>query len=322
MPITKEFKTIEQQVTVLEGRKLKFRNKKKAREILSKYNYFDIINGFETILLQPGKATKEYKNVYFEDFWDLYKFDMKLKKQTLFKVLDIKSRMRTSISYHFASIYCNTKSTTMNYINQACYQAPKPSDKYLMNKFNHFDLFRTARRDSKTGKIIKDSFIDALKKEKAYVGQYTNPPFWVVIKSLPLGSLYFNYLFLTNPVKQLVLNDFQFTLADSRVFEQAIYVLKEVRNQCAHLELITRFRLKRSPKLSNYIDVTNYADLSRSELNYMDVLKIFKMFGRIQDLKWIIIRFYIKMCIKGRKKIADKILAKMGRKSIWAWIKL
>lgn len=31
MPITKEFKTIEQQVTVLEGRKLKFRNKKKAR---------------------------------------------------------------------------------------------------------------------------------------------------------------------------------------------------------------------------------------------------------------------------------------------------
>lgn len=93
MPITKEFKTIEQQVTVLEGRKLKFRNKKKAREILSKYNYFDIINGFETILLQPGKATKEYKNVYFEDFWDLYKFDMKLKKQTLFKVLDIESRM-------------------------------------------------------------------------------------------------------------------------------------------------------------------------------------------------------------------------------------
>lgn len=51
MPITKEFKTIEQQISVLEARKLKFKNKKKAANILSKYNYFDIINGFETILL-------------------------------------------------------------------------------------------------------------------------------------------------------------------------------------------------------------------------------------------------------------------------------
>ena len=74
--------------------------------------------------------------------------------------------------------------------------------------------------------------------------------------------------------------------------------------------------------MNNFKDITDYAGLSKSVLNYMDVLKIFKMFGRIQDLKWIIIRFYIKMCIKGRKKIADKILAKMGRKSIWAWIKL
>lgn len=322
MPITKEFKTIEQQIVGLEGRKLKFKNRKKAIDILSKYNYFDIINGFETILLQSGTATKEYKNVYFEDFWDLYKFDMKLKKQTLFKVFDVESRMRTAISYHFASVHCNTTSTTMNYINRACYQAPNPSDTYLTSKFNHFDLFRTTQYDRRTGIVTRDSFIDALKQEKAYVGQYTDPPFWVVIKSLPLGSLYFTYLFLTNPVKQLVLGDFHLALSDSPVFEQAVYVLKEVRNQCAHLELITRFRLKRTRKLNFYNDVTNYVGLSRADLNYMDVLKIFKIFGGIQDLKWTVGMFYIKMCIKGRKKIADKILAKMGRKSLWAWIKL
>ena len=59
-------------------------------------------------------------------------------------------------------------------------------------------------------------------------------------------------------------------------------MLKEVRNQCAHLELITRFRLKRTRKLKNYNDVTKYAGLSRTDLNYMDVVKIFKMFGGIQ----------------------------------------
>lgn len=39
MPETKEFKTIEQQINALDERKLKFKNKTKAREILSKYNY-------------------------------------------------------------------------------------------------------------------------------------------------------------------------------------------------------------------------------------------------------------------------------------------
>ena len=321
MPETKEFKTIEQQINALDERKLKFKNKTKAREILSKYNYFDIINGFETILLQPETAIKEYKNVYFEDFWDLYKFDMKLKKQTLFKVFDIESRMRTAISYHFTSEYCNTIYTTMNYIKREFYQAPDPSDRYLTKKFKYFDLFRPTKYDGK-GAVTKASFIDALKKEKAYVGKYIDPPFWVVIKSFPLGSLYYTYLFLKDDVKQKVLRDFNLSLSDSSVFEQAVYVLKEVRNQCAHLELITRFRLKRTRKLKNYNDVTKYAGLSRTDLNYMDVVKIFKMFGGIQDLKWIVVMFYMKMCIKGRKKIANKILAKMGRKSIWAWIKL
>lgn len=195
MPITKEFKTIEQQISVLEARKLKFKNKKKAANILSKYNYFDIINGFETILLQPGTVKKEYKNVYFEDFRDLYKFDMKLKKQTLFKVFDIESRMRTSISYHFASVHCNTLAATMNYIDRSYYQAPNPTDTYLVNKFKSFDLFRTTQYNKKTGAVTRESFIDGLKREKPYVGQYTDPPFWVVIKSLPLGAFILHTFF-------------------------------------------------------------------------------------------------------------------------------
>lgn len=32
--------------------------------------------------------------------------------------------------------------------------------------------------------------------------------------------------------------------------------------------------------------------------------------------------FYLKMCMKGRKSIADKILSKMGRKNIGDWLKL
>lgn len=322
MPMTKEFKTVEQQISGLEQRNLKFKNKRKAVEILYKYNYFDIINGFESILLKQGTSQKVYENVYFEDFWDLYLFDMRLKKQTLFKIFDIESRMRTAIAYHFSRIYCNTSSTIMNYLNPVYYHQPNPSDTYLTKRFQKFDLFREKQYDKYNRKVIKKSFLDELKAEKDYVAKYEHPPFWVVIKSQSLGTLYFLYIFLRDEVKEPVLKEFQLSLAESRVFEQAIYVIKEARNQCAHLELITRFRKKRDRKLNNFKDITDYAGLSKSVLNYMDVLKILKIFGEIRDIKKEIAIFYLKMCMKGRKPIADKILSKMGRKNIGDWLKL
>lgn len=321
MPITKEFKTFEQQVQGLEVRNLKFKNKMKSLEILRKYNYFDVINGFESILLNTGVSPKKYTDVYFEDFYDLFKFDMELKKQALFKIFDIESRLRTSIAYHFTKTHCCTISTTMNYINPCCYQAPNPSDAHLSKKFNNFDLFKSTKINKKTG-YTDQSFIDSLKYRKDYVSQYTDPPFWVVIKSLPLGSLYYTYLFLDNTVKPLVLQDFGFSPAESNIFEQSINILKEMRNECAHIELVSRFKMKRDPKLNHFHDITIYAGLSKTQINYMDVVKVLRIFGDVTCIKRSIIRFYVMMSMKGRRRVAKKILGKMGNQNIIEWVKL
>ncbi len=321
MPVTKDFKTIEEQIAGLDDRKLKFRNRKKAAEILRKYNYFDVINGFEAILLKKNSPVKLYEGVYFEDFVDLFFFDMKLKKYTLFKIFDIESRLRTSIAYNFASVYCCAAADTMNYTNPQYYKPPNPADKHMSNIFGSFDLFRQTLYFP-NGKVKKKSFIDQLKEEKEYVNQYTNPPFWVVIKSLPLGSLYYTFVFLDDIVKEKVLEDFGLKLKDADAFEQALFILKEVRNQCAHLELITRFRLKRKSSLNNFQDITVMEGLSHGKLNYLDIVKIFKLFGKNGDIKSVIAGFYGKMMAKGRKKIADKALSMMGRKKLLVWLKV
>ncbi len=209
----------------------------------------------------------------------------------------------------------------MNYTDPAYYKAPNPSDKHMCNIFASFDLFRKTQL-LPNGKVKKKSFVDELKTDRAYVGEYTDPPFWVVIKALPLGSLYYTFVFLNDVVKEKVLKDFGLKLADAAVFEQALFVLKEVRNQCAHLELITRFRLKRNVRLNNLNDITAMAHLSLGKLNYLDVLKIFVLFCDVTDIKGIIVVFYIKMVLKMRKKIADKALALMGRKKLCVWMKL
>ena len=322
MPVTKDFKTIDEQIAILDSRHLKFKNKKKACELLAQYNYFDVINGFESILLKKNVSNKEYDNVYFEDFRDLFFFDMKLKKYTLFKIFDIESRLRTSIAYNFAATYCNTPANTLNYLDPAYYQAPPVSDTNMTNRFNSFDLFRTTQY-YRNGQVRRRSFIDDLKHDKEYAGQYTNPPFWVAIKALPLGSLYYTFVFLDDVVKEKVLKDFELSLSDAPAFEQALFVLKEMRNQCAHLELITRFKLKsRRTALNNFNDIRAMSGLSRGDLSYLDVLKILNTFVKISDIKRQVLFFYLGMSFKGRKKIADKALSKMGRKKLSVWIKL
>lgn len=322
MLITKEFKTIDDQIAGLDKRGLKFKNKKKAAKVLKQYNYFDVINGFESLLLKKNVSQKEYENVYFEDFRDMFFFDMRLKKYTLFKIFDIESRLRSSIAYNFTSTYCQTPADTMNYTNPAYYQAPNATDVHMTNIFNSFDLFRTTQYWP-NGNVRSRSFIDELKRDKEYVKEYSNPPFWVVIKALPLGSLYYTFVFLDNTVKEKVLKDFGFELSDAPVFEQALFVLKEMRNQCAHLELITRFKLKRKQNLNYFNDITAKAKLTRGkQLFYMDVLKIFKLFGSISDIKRVIVSFYLGMTMKGRMRIAEKVISKMGRKKITVWMKL
>ena len=141
-------------------------------------------------------------------------------------------------------------------------------------------------------------------------------------KNTAVRKLVLYIYFLDDTVKEKVLKDFGLELVDADLFEQALFVIKEVRNQCAHLELITRFRLKRSKGLNYLNDITVKANLSHGDINYLDVVRIFRVFGTVSDIRREILLFYLKMLGKRRKEIADKILAKMGRKNLKVWMNL
>ncbi|WP_409969320.1 Abi family protein [Bengtsoniella intestinalis] len=321
MPITKEHKSIEDRITILENRGLKFRNKQRAICILTKYNYFDIINGFESILLSQSSPTKMFDDVYFEDFYDLYQFDMCLKKHTLFLILDIESRLKTSVSYHFTGKYCDTAAKTLEYVNPQNYCTPVPNDTHLSKAFSKHELFETTQRYN-NGTFKSKSFLDRYNKKPAYMGQYQKPPFWVAIKQLTFGPLYYLFLFLDNNTQAKVLNDFNFDSHDLKAYQQAMFILNKMRNECAHLELVSRFKLKHDKNLNFFAEIIALCNLSKTDICYRDVLKILHALGSTLHIRIAIGLFYLKMSLKGRRKIAQKILGKMGRKSIYEWLVL
>ena len=179
MAIDKEFKTIDEQVLLLKSRNLQFNDEQTAKELLKKYNYFDIINGTENILLKSIKP-KDYENILFEDFYEIYKFDTKLRILTLQKIFEVEARLKTSLAYNFASQFCTTISDTLNYRERQYYQTPSVTNNYLYSTFMTFDLFK--RNTRMPNGTVKLGFIERKKREKDYVRTYNKPPFWVIIK--------------------------------------------------------------------------------------------------------------------------------------------
>ena len=315
MPKTKPFKTLDEQIEILIKRGVIIKDRKDAKSKLMKYNYFDLINGFETTLLKT-KNPKSFDKIHFNDFYSLYNFDARLTNEFLIAIFEFESKLRSSISYHFTKRYCNSSKDTMNYTNSTYYKNPFPNHKYKKywaKKFYQFPYF------SNNG----SNFISDLKRRKDYVAVYDKPPLWIVIKTMPLGSLFFNFIFLDDDVKEDVLNDFGLTLNDSDFMIQSIHVIKELRNTCAHLELVTRFRASKNEKLDTHNDILNKLHLQkRKDLSLLHTTILLGKFVDIRRIKRLIISFYFKMYISGRLKVVKAVYSKMGSDKISNWLKL
>lgn len=55
----KEFKTVEEQIEILKSRNLRIENYDKTYKMLSKNNYYYLINGYKDLFLDPISQTEK-----------------------------------------------------------------------------------------------------------------------------------------------------------------------------------------------------------------------------------------------------------------------
>ncbi len=76
----KPFKTYEEQLQILKGRGLSVDDETRAIDILSRANYYNIVNGYKKVFLKRNLngniiSPEEYKeNSTFEELYSLYSF--------------------------------------------------------------------------------------------------------------------------------------------------------------------------------------------------------------------------------------------------------
>ena len=232
--MAKPFQTHNQQLKMLRKRNILITNGSKAKAILIRENYYQLINGYKHIFLDTVESKKRQDDYYkngttFEQIYALYEFDRNL-RNILMKYILIKSK----IAYQFSS------------------EHPKEAFSYFnINNYRDTNHQQTTSLIATLSSVTKQNTDSNTKSGPFYhyFNEHKELPLWVLITKLTLGqtcSLLYNLKESTQiEILKAVLYEFKNNsnnIAASKIIHQnylkdfisAINCIKAFRNVCAH----------------------------------------------------------------------------------------
>lgn len=255
----KDFKTIDEQIKILDDRGLVFLNVETAKLNLIRYGYYEIVNGYkDPMLLEPGS---EYfkEGTTFEHIFELYKLDKELKNYVLQSTLDFELNIKTVFSYVISKNYGVINNS---YLNKKNYNLGEKNKKgqyplnYLFNKFN---------------RIINYD----LEPYKHYREDHGHTPPWILFKGCDFGNIKYFYNLQKGPIKSQIISlmtDFPVEMVEN--FDKLKYFFSDTldlcytfRNRAAHSGRIYNYR-PQNAKIRYYDVIHNIQYISIDEADY------------------------------------------------------
>lgn len=313
----KHYMPIDEQVNFLKNeKKLKFKSEKLAKRVLQEVGYYKLINAYKI----PFIINNQYlDNVYFEDIYNLYKFDTELKT--------IVFEAATNIEINFKSLLSEVISSQYGI-----------KEKIYLKKENFAP--DTGKADEYTFAQMKKHIKDSIKKQvdnmqpavKWYNENYKYFPFWVVVNILTIGSVSRIYGKLKDSDKIIVAKNYKLPYDYLGSYIRHINL---VRNICAHNDVLYRYKSINSipQKIKNVKDIYEKLGILKNPKtgryfkgsnDFLATIIIFKLLLSKENFNL----FYTKfkgLLSKLKKTLSpifyEKILDEMGLPENWFEIK-
>lgn len=229
----KGFKTFEEQIDILKSRGLIIPDKEQTISILSRENYYNIINGYKFPFIDKKNSSEKYiENCSFDEIYALYQFDRHIRSISFKYILQIENILRTQISYVFSKYHDSS--------NYLCYEnfetlSNVGDNKPLANRAKKiFSLFKQIQGDISKSIEYKDYI-------QHYILHYGYVPMWVLVNAIPLNRLSTFYRLMKQSERIEVSKHWDIREKDLR---QYVSLLADFRNLCAHDERIYCYRSK------------------------------------------------------------------------------
>lgn len=221
----KEFKTIDEQIQILQSRNLIMQDYNSSYRILAKNNYYYLINGYKELFLDNTSEEERYiNNAKIEEIYALYNFDKEIKINFLKYLLFIENEIDTYIAYEFSKSYGHNNYLILNNFNDSV------SRKSLIKKFiNDINL------------EIQYQYKNSNEMITHYLDNYKYIPLWVLVRVLSFGKISKFYSLMKPKEQNAISKKYNLRIHEFKVI---LHNLTLIRNICAHDEKLYDIKMK------------------------------------------------------------------------------
>ena len=216
--ITKEFKTLDEQIEILKSKGMIINNKEYTKEVLLRENYF-FINGYRHLFLVSNQDKIFKKNTEFEELYSLFLFDRTLRNICFKYLLIVENNFKSILSYQLSKKYGYRE---RDYLKSRNF-TKRPDKRKQVN-----DLLKKMRRQIRINGQQHSA-------TQHYSCNYGYVPLWILVKVLSFGIVSEMYMIL-KPDDQRDISDVYGIESD--VFSLYLPILANYRNLCAHEDIL------------------------------------------------------------------------------------
>lgn len=221
----KEFKTVDEQIEILESRGLQIPDKEIARDFLYRNNYYRI-SGYSLTLRDHDVFAP---SAAFQNIIDIYEFDHELRHILLKYIEIIEVSVKSAYCHEFAKVYGAT-----GYLVEAHF-----SDK---KKYNEIMVKAQAQIKSR---LPHEAYL-----KHFVIDLQQDIPIWAFVDILTIADISFLYKSSPEKIKVAVANALGLKTRGAELLEQFTHYMTIIRNLCAHGSRLFNRLFEQKPRLS------------------------------------------------------------------------
>ena len=299
MLVTKEFKTIDQQIEILKNKGLIIGDENKVYDILLKENYF-FINGYRHLFMNSPSDKTFVSGATFDELYALFQFD-RYSRNIFFKnLLIIENRLKSVISYQLSKKYGYKEKDYLNYRNFTQNPEKKRKVKDVIEKMKRQIRINTCRHNA----------------TMHYLNNYGYIPLWILVKVLSFGMVCELFTILKDEDKLEIASIFNISV---EYLEDFLPILSNYRNLCAHEDIVFDHKTERVIPDTEYHKKLNIFKMDDEYIygknDIFSVIIIFKFMLEDDEFRLMIKEFeyeFAKLDAEVDSIPSEKILDTMG----------
>lgn len=297
--MAKTFKSLDEQIEILQRKGLIITDEAEARDILLRENYF-FLSGYRLLFMASSVNKLFLPGTTFEELYAMFQFDRHVRNIIFKNLLIIENNIKSITAYHLSASYG---------IREEEYLNPKNFLYDRLHRKQVDDLLRKMKRQIRINGGQHQATIH-------YLTKYGFVPLWIAVKVLSFGIVSEFYQILKLADQNAIAKDFNVSTELLYVY---LPILANFRNLCAHEDILYEHKTQRDIEDSKYHQLLNIPKMNDEYIygknDLFAIIIIMKQLLRKEDFFLLMSELEYEIQILSDKLTTipiEKVLDKMG----------